>query len=166
MAKKDLFTPEDFDKEPRNSWKKSIKWVVIGVLFIIAVAVGYGIRGCKTKHLPQRNPISDSMMGVGDSDSIADVSKESSLIGSVHPTVVSTDNEPKETRDKEIVSKDSRSKPLFSTTDDETNMNVEKQAIKVIRGEYGNNPYRKATLGENYLPIQDKVNELKREGVF
>ena len=166
MAKEKLFTPEDFDKEPRNTWKKRIKWVVIGVLFIIAVAVGCGIKVCKTKHLPQRNPISDSMSRVEDSDSIDFVSKESSLTNPGDPTVPSTDNELREIMDKEIVSKDSLSKPLLPTTEDKTNVNVDKQALKVIRGEYGNNPYRKATLGEDYLPIQNRVNELKKKGVF
>ncbi len=38
--------------------------------------------------------------------------------------------------------------------------------MKVIRGEYGIGQERKDKLGAKYQPIQNRVNELKREGVF
>lgn len=44
--------------------------------------------------------------------------------------------------------------------------NVEAEAMKVIRGDYGIGEERKAKLGSKYQPIQNRVNELKREGVF
>lgn len=43
---------------------------------------------------------------------------------------------------------------------------VEAEAMKVIRGEYGIGQERKDKLGAKYQPIQNRVNELKREGVF
>ncbi len=43
---------------------------------------------------------------------------------------------------------------------------VEAEAMKVIRGDYGIGRERKAKLGSKYQPIQNRVNELKREGVF
>lgn len=43
---------------------------------------------------------------------------------------------------------------------------VEAEAMKVIRGDYGIGQERKAKLGAKYQPIQNRVNELKREGVF
>ena len=43
---------------------------------------------------------------------------------------------------------------------------VEAEAIKVIRGEYGIGQERKNRLGNKYDAIQQRVNELKREGAF
>lgn len=43
---------------------------------------------------------------------------------------------------------------------------VEAEAMKVIRGEYGIGQERKDKLGAQYQPIQNRVNELKREGIF
>lgn len=43
---------------------------------------------------------------------------------------------------------------------------VEAEAIKVIRGDYGIGQERKDKLGDKYQTIQNRVNELKREGLF
>lgn len=57
--------------------------------------------------------------------------------------------------------------PASTSTDSKTTLSdVEAEALKVIRGDYGNNPERKATLGDKYQPIQNRVNELKRQGYF
>lgn len=43
---------------------------------------------------------------------------------------------------------------------------VEAESMKVIRGVYGVGRERMEKLGEKYGPIQSRVNELKRKGVF
>lgn len=43
---------------------------------------------------------------------------------------------------------------------------VEAEAMKVIRGDYGIGQERKDKLGQSYQTIQNRVNELKRQGVF
>lgn len=43
---------------------------------------------------------------------------------------------------------------------------VEAEAMKVIRGDYGVGQERKDKLGSQYQTIQSRVNELKREGIF
>ena len=43
---------------------------------------------------------------------------------------------------------------------------VETEAMKVIRGDYGVCQERKDILGTKYQTIQSRVNELKREGIF
>lgn len=43
---------------------------------------------------------------------------------------------------------------------------VEAEAMKVIRGDYGIGQERKDKLGPKYQTIQSRVNELKREGIF
>ena len=43
---------------------------------------------------------------------------------------------------------------------------VEAEAMKVIRGDYGVGQERKDKLGPKYRTIQSRVNEMKREGIF
>lgn len=66
-------------------------------------------------------------------------------------------------------------KPTETTTTDNaktsvrtTNVSndVEAEAMKVIRGDYGIGQERKNKLGDKYQTIQNRVNELKREGLF
>lgn len=44
--------------------------------------------------------------------------------------------------------------------------NIEAEALKVIQGDYGVGQERKNKLGTQYQAVQNRVNELKREGVF
>ena len=47
----------------------------------------------------------------------------------------------------------------------EENQNIYKLAISVIRGNYGNGEERKQRLGTQYTIIQNKVNEIYRQGI-
>ncbi len=49
---------------------------------------------------------------------------------------------------------------------DDVSNDVEAEAMKVIRGDYGIGQERKNKLGDKYQTIQNRVNELKREGLF
>lgn len=40
---------------------------------------------------------------------------------------------------------------------------IEAMALRVIRGDFGNNPDRRQKLGDDYQSIQDRVNELMRQ---
>ena len=44
-------------------------------------------------------------------------------------------------------------------------LNLDEKALSVIRGNYGNNPERRRKLGAEYQIIQDKVNEMYRNGL-
>lgn len=44
--------------------------------------------------------------------------------------------------------------------------NIEQEALNVIRGEYGVFPERREILGSKYQEIQNRVNKLKKQGVF
>lgn len=57
------------------------------------------------------------------------------------------------------------SKPSPASAPDISN-DVEVEAMKVIRGDYGVGQERKDKLGSKYQAIQARVNELKRNGVF
>ena len=53
-----------------------------------------------------------------------------------------------------------------TTSNNNISNDVEAEAMKVIRGDYGVGQERKDRLGTKYQPIQSRVNELKREGIF
>lgn len=63
---------------------------------------------------------------------------------------------------------DNTSNVSSSTQVNEFNVSndVEAEAMKVIRGDYGIGQERKNKLGSKYQTIQSRVNELKREGIF
>ena len=67
---------------------------------------------------------------------------------------------PKQEVTQEVV-KPSKSIQVINVSND-----VETEALKVIRGDYGIGQERKDKLGEKYQTIQTRVNELKREGLF
>lgn len=59
-----------------------------------------------------------------------------------------------------------RSEPGNTTADYQISSDIETEALKVIRGEYGIGQERRNKLGDKYHVIQNRVNELKREGFF
>ena len=65
---------------------------------------------------------------------------------------------------------DNNSNIATATTRVASNTNVsndvEAEAMKVIRGDYGVGQERKDKLGNQYEAIQRRVNELKQEGAF
>ncbi len=166
MAKEKLFTPEDFDKEPKTPKKGYIKWIIIAVIGILAIlAIIFGLKGCNSDNQSQNIEISspsvsemqDSVVAievVEDIDSIAD---------GTHQAKESFDEQ---TTDKSTISIESPEKIAEPVSNTDGVSNVETEALKVIRGDYGNNPERRRNLGSNYQSIQNRVNELKRQGAF
>lgn len=55
---------------------------------------------------------------------------------------------------------------LTQVNESNVSNDVEAEAMKVIRGDYGIGQERKDKLGSKYQTIQSRVNELKREGIF
>lgn len=53
----------------------------------------------------------------------------------------------------------------FSATSDPVSGDVEENARRVIRGDFGNGQERKDKLGSSYSEIQGKVNEMYRQGL-
>ena len=165
MAKEKLFAPEDFDKEPRNTKKKNIKWIAISIVIIAVVAIVWGVNEWQSGHLLQSSThLSNPIVLQNNIDSINSVSQDGSLQSTEVQNVLP--NKVIQGTEKEEVHQLTNSMPMSSTLEDKTITNVETQALKVIRGEYGNNPQRKSILGKDYSVIQNKVNELKRKGVF
>ena len=166
MAKEKLFTPEDFDKEPKTPKKGYIKWIIIAVIGILAIlAIIFGLKGCNSDNQSQSTEISstsvsemqDSVVAievVEDIDSIAD---------GTHQAKESFDEQ---TTNKSTISIESPEKIEEPISNTDGVSNVETEALKVIHGDYGNNPERRRILGSNYQSIKNRVNELKRQGAF
>lgn len=68
-----------------------------------------------------------------------------------------------------VTDPESQAQTIVTTTVQSTSpisTDVEEEAMKVIRGDYGVGQERKEKLGSKYQSIQNRVNELKREGLF
>jgi len=68
--------------------------------------------------------------------------------------------QPKTSKKAEEVINDKTTTEKIGKTED----SLETAALSVIRGNYGNNPERKRKLGDRYQEIQNRVNQMYREG--
>ncbi len=156
MAKEKLFSPEDFDKPhgDKSKWYSKIFWI-IGVLVVLAAlawAITTKIGESKENEEIQSNRQTEVPPAVNSQDTSM---AESDEIVNLQPSKLGT----KETQTN-AASKLADVEPQVASED------VETEAMKVIRGDYGNVPERKERLGSRYQAIQNRVNELKRKGVF
>lgn len=152
MTKGKLFDPKDFDKKTPK--KNYIKWVVIAIIVIVAViALIFGLKGCESDNQSpntENPPVIGATVGeVSDSEDINIPRTDGST-----PNAVEADKENQSPKD------------ASEHVEQDVALDVEAEALKVIRGDYGNNPERKLNLGNKYQSIQNRVNELKRQGVF
>lgn len=166
MAKEKLFTPEDFDKEPKAPKKGYLKWIIIAVIGILAIlAIIFGLKGCNSDNQSQGTEISStSVSEIQDSVVAIEVVEDiDSIADGTHQAKESFDEQ---TTDRSTISIESTEKIAKTVSNTNGVPNVETEALKVIRGDYGNNPERRRNLGSNYQSIQNRVNELKRQGAF
>lgn len=166
MAKEKLFTPEDFDKEPKTPKKGYIKWIIIAVIGILVIlAIIFGLKGCNSDNQSRSTEISStSVSKMQDSVVALEVVEDIDSITDGTPQAKESFDE--QTTYKPTISTEPPEKIAESVSNTEAVSNVETEALKVIRGDYGNNPERRKNLGGNYQSIQNRVNELKRQGVF
>lgn len=162
MATEKLFKPEDFDKEPREPEKKNKWWIIAAVVVVVAVIVAIiCIKSCKTEEASQQDEQLTPIAEVTDTvvvveEALVPESPDTLWEG----TTPQVENEPVVTQRETNVAATPAPQTLPVSSD------IETEAMKVIRGDYGNNPERQSLLGSKYQPIQDRVNELKRQGVF
>lgn len=166
MAKEKLFTPEDFDKDPKTPKKGYIKWIIIAVTGVLAIlAILFSLIDSDSNNQPQSTVI-DSTCGSEMQDSVMtkEVVEDSYSITDGTNQAKESFDEP--TTDKPTVSIEATGKIAEPISNTDKVSNLETEALKVIRGDYGNNPERRRNLGSNYQFIQNRVNELKRQGAF
>ena len=160
MAKEKLFTPEDFDKpKPKNKKLFKTILIVLGIIVFIGLCIWWII------------PITQS-----DNDkTVTDVSSEQVNQEGLNPneTIEQTDSisdvnnvEEIDKSNDQVVERGETSTQSEPISTNSISDNVEAEAIKVIRGEYGNVPERKQLLGEQFQVIQARVNQMKRQGLL
>ena len=171
MAKEKLFTPEDFDKpKDKSLWQKYKGWIIgfVALLIIVALCCIF----CGKKEDSTELDQSEQTTQVKDTNTTAEieilessVTQESNV--SSEPETFETDptsTPAVETPYKDVAQKDV--KPQISTLPSNISDNIEREAMKVIRGDYGNVPERREKLGNQFQTIQNRVNQLKKEGIF
>lgn len=171
MAKEKLFTPEDFDKpKDKSFWQKYKKWI-IGIVVVLVIVVLCCIF-CGKKEESNKLNQSEQTTQVEDTNTTAEIeTQESSVKKEVNESAETetletgkTSTPEVETPNKDLAQEDV--KPQMSTLPTNISDNIEQEALNVIRGDYGNVPERRERLGSKYQEIQNRVNQLKREGAF
>ena len=160
MAKsKNLFTADDFTKD---SGKKKFPWWIVALLVLAIIVVLFLVlRKDKTTITDPVEP--------------AQVEKVAEIPESAPTTAdaaVTSTNETTNSQEapKTDEPKAQEQKPTTTTTQYSGDLSIlngktlREKANVVIRGYFGNNPERKRTLGDAYKEIQDKVNEMYRNG--
>lgn len=155
MAKEKLFTPEDFDKPTDKKWYQSKGFII--TLFILAVAIIVGL----VLYFSSNKSGEVSQSAQPNNAVVENVTSSTSRVEITDSSVTETVPEVASQVDASLSNSTIIENPPIPMSSD-----VEKEAFKVIRGEYGNNPIRKNKLGDDYQNIQNRVNELKRQGAF
>lgn len=164
MAKEKLFTPEDFDKPKDKGFWAKYKGLIIGIAILLIIAVilcyifcGNGkntVEQVSTEQIVQEN---DSSV-TSDSIKVTDASMKKEVNESITSEQVET-----ESASMLVLESDKSNTASSSST---VSDNIEHEALNVIRGTYGNVPERREKLGSKYQEIQNRVNQLKKEGAF
>ena len=160
---------------PEPETTKSNKWIWWVVGLIVLCIIGYFIFSKSDKEQPTQTEtevveevttIDGVDEGANQSEGVQDEANSEEA-----PEAIQTEQSAEESKTEAEAQA-----PITNVTPEPTKSNaiesasvsndVEAEAMKVIRGDYGIGQERKAKLGAKYQPIQNRVNELKREGVF
>ncbi len=154
-----IFNESDFEKpKDKNFWQKYKGWT-IGIIALLIVVLLCCIF-CGNDEIAEQELTEQIAQG---SDTIVSDKTDTIEI----PEFQETETTSSRVADlqKQEVTQDvvmpSKSVQVINVSND-----VETEALKVIRGDYGIGQERKDKLGEKYQTIQTRVNELKREGLF
>lgn len=156
---------EETIEKSSNGGKKWI-WIILAIA-IVAILIWMFLPDSKES---SDEPVAIETEGVSSVETSEDTDSEMSTNDEV------TIDEQEETSSMSSPSTDdssheaSASQPAVPNIPNSNSISVsnelEQEALKVIRGDYGIGQERKNRLGDKYQPIQNRVNELKREGVF
>ena len=176
MADNKIFTEADFDKEPHTSNKKfgyKNPWLIVGVIVLLCI-IGYFFLS-KFDNGSQKPVIVKDKTGVENISVPSDTTNSGETVKEEAGDVESELAEKSNSNANETATSVESTKPTETATTVTTNTyiktfdvsnDVETEAIKVIRGDYGVGQEPKNKLGEKYQTIQNRVNELKRKGLF
>ncbi len=176
--KQDIQSKDTASQEPvknSNGGNKRNLWIFLGIIALVVILsfVFLGKNKGSKSQLPKDNGGTvvkiDSIKPTEDNTETADsisVTKEDSALkkDSVNLTPEKSSNEDNSNNGSTTnVAKDEL-KPQNSSSEP-LNGSLEQKAIAVIRGTYGNGLERKQKLGNEYTVIQNKVNEMYRDGL-
>lgn len=179
-AKQDIQRKETALQEPVNNSGGSNKrnlWIFLGIIVLVVILLFIFLgknNGSKSKTPQDKGGVVEKIESikptktednVETANSIS-VTKEDSALkkDSVNLTPEKSSNEDNSNNGSttnvakdELKPQNSSSEPLVGS--------LEQKAIAVIRGTYGNGLERKQKLGNEYTVIQNKVNEMYRDGL-
>lgn len=176
--KQDMQSKDTASQEPvknSNGGNKRNLWIFLGIIALVVILsfVFLGKNKGSKSQLPKDNGGTvvkiDSIKPTEDNTETTDsisVTKEDSALkkDSVNLTPEKSSNEDNSNNGSTTnVAKDEL-KPQNSSSEP-LNGSLEQKAIAVIRGTYGNGLERKQKLGNEYTVIQNKVNEMYRDGL-
>ena len=177
QSKEKLFSPEDFDKnkpsENTIGWKKPLRGLAL-VAVLGGIAYGaYSLFGNGNElEIGERHVVtitSDSSQ----SSEKTPVDGEDSDDGQAakQEGVESQQEKPQQEMKQSVINEgDEQHRHEVPATNSEKRSNesisgtLEEKAKRVIRGDFGNGQVRKERLGDTYEEIQEKVNEMYRNG--
>lgn len=159
------FPPGYFEKpEDNGNWfSEHIKQILLGAFVIVCAVLAtiFVPRGCTNDEKPVVDTLVTDSIG---NDSVPQVVVDSVGVDSIETTqnVVEDEN----IKNQSTVAEVGKTEENKSVKTDVVNVSedIVKEALSVIRGNYGNNPDRRRLLKERYQEIQNKVNEMYRNG--
>ncbi len=157
LEKKDKIKNSDLfsgDSNGGGNANQSTKKILLIVLFMI---VGFGIY-----YLLSKKKVTES------SDNKAKDSLKYQLENNAQKSQMTTDTSSiqMDSSFATISTVDSsNTNSVDSRTKNDASIDVKSKALRVIKGDFGNGIDRKRTLGSEYQEIQNKVNELYRNGL-
>ena len=162
-----------------HSAGKSSKAKIIGGLVVVAVIIAGGVffaNNGKDNDNGSSKPVTEAVAQEGekhDADNKASAIESKDKAG-VAPSDVAEEktaaNEAKpesSAADESHVTTSNEKSSVASSEKSDNNVygDVETNARRVIRGDFGNGQVRKDRLGSSYSEIQDRVNEMYRQGL-
>lgn len=155
----------DTTPSPNKPKSKAWLWIILGLIVLGVIGYLFFSKSGDTVAEPSEQKIEAAVESPVLTDSIT---AEKADIKEVVPINTNEVGNTTETKTSETVETptivDNKSNVLSSTP--VISNDVEAEAMKVIRGDYGVGQERKDKLGNKYQSIQSRVNELKREGIF
>ena len=179
--------------ESGNEGGGSNKWMwIVGAILVVAIIAWLCVRGCSSSNdnVANMEPTVENVEVTGASEEEAVVDEltvdeeeaETESPAAEESASASTATAPETPAPAATAppastpvtaTSETASKPVANTVSvassapaAEVSSDIEAEAMKVIRGDYGTGLERKLKLGSKYREIQNRVNELKRQGAF
>lgn len=157
---------------PYKSSSKKWMWILLGVIALCVIGYFIFTKSGDTAVTESEQDTELVEETILPTDSVGNQEEESTEeVLPTHENEVSNNADDQNAKVNEApATTDNNSNIATATTTVASNANVsndvEAEAMKVIRGDYGVGQERKDKLGTKYETIQSRVNELKREGIF